>query len=224
VSAGSLPGVPAVTVGCVYQEFGYEDWVVAVFDPAADDPYVAPAQALSHLTRLFNDPVPVLEPFTDDEIGAGLWSVLDSGGSAEARSIGDVTLPIDDRIAGVESIRTLYRALFVPRCAGRLGHLSEQGGRLEMVCYMFWDIAAFAGVPGEREGNLLEDAVLDVLEDLLYIEHLAVQESALHGLGHRCGRQPERVARLIQRWRKRLPVSDERLRAYAAAAETGCVL
>lgn len=204
-------------------EVPFEDWVVGVFDPTVEDPWPPTAQELEYLNRLFSDPVGVLEGLSDEEIGVGLWSVLDSGGAGTALALNDATLPLDDRIACVHQIRNLYRELFVPRCAERLGHLSEQGGRLEMICYMFWDVAVFGGPPGEREGNLFEDAVLDVLEDTLYLEHAACQESAIHGLGHRVSRHPDRAPAILERWIRNGPLRDPRLRPYAEAARTGCI-
>ena len=201
----------------------FEDWVVGVFDPTVEDPWPPVEQELEYLTRLFSDPIGTVEGLTDEEIGVGLWSVLDSGGAGTALALNDATLPLDARIACVHQIRTLYRELFVPRCAERLGHVSEQGGRLEMICYMFWDVAVFGGPPGEREGNLFEDAVLDVLEDTLYLEHAACQESAIHGLGHRVSRHPERAPAILDRWLRTGPIRDARLRIYAEAARTGCI-
>lgn len=201
----------------------FEDWVVGVFDPTVEDPWPPVEQELEYLTRLFSDPIGTVEGLSDEEIGVGLWSVLDSGGAGTALALNDATLPLDARIACVHQIRTLYRELFVPRCAERLGHLSEQGGRLEMICYMFWDVAVFGGPPGQREGNLFEDAVLDVLEDTLHLEHAACQESAIHGLGHRVGRHPERAPAILDRWLRTGPIRDARLRAYAEAARTGCI-
>ena len=201
----------------------FDDWVVAVFDPEVEDPWPPPAQDLAHLTRLFADPVAALEGLTDDEVGIGLWSVLDSGGAGTALAVNDGALPLADRIGCIRLIPDLYRAVFEPRCSERLGHLGEQGNRLEMICYMFWDVAVIGGPPDDREGNLLEDAVLDVLHDLLHIPHAACQESAIHGLGHRVGRHPERAPLLLERWLQRGTVRDERLRTYAAAARTGCI-
>ena len=201
----------------------FEDWVVGVFDPTVEDPWPPVEQELEYLTRLFSDPIGTVEGLSDEEIGVGLWSVLDSGGAGTALALNDATLPLDARIACVHQIRTLYRELFVPRCAERLGHVSEQGGRLEMICYMFWDVAVFGGPPGEREGNLFEDAVLDVLEDTLYLEHAACQESAIHGLGHRVSRHPERAPAILDRWLRTGPIRDARLRIYAQAARTGCI-
>ena len=201
----------------------FEDWVVGVFDPTVEDPWPPVEQELEYLTRLFSDPIGTVEGLSDEEIGVGLWSVLDSGGAGTALALNDATLPLDARIACVHQIRTLYRELFVPRCAERLGHVSEQGGRLEMICYMFWDVAVFGGPPGEREGNLFEDAVLDVLEDTLYLEHAACQESAIHGLGHRIARHPDRALAILDRWLRTGPCRDPRLRRYAEAARTGCI-
>ena len=201
----------------------FDDWVVAVFDPAAEDPWPTPAEDLAFLTRLFSDAVPALEPFTDDEIGKGLWSIIDSGGAGTALAVNDASLPLDDRIAAVRTIPTLYRDVFVPRCTERLGHLSEETGHLGITCYMFWDVAVIGGPPDTREGNLLEDAVLDVLHDLLRLPHGACQESALHGLGHRIRRHPEQGPAMLDRWLRDGDVRDERLRAYAQAARTGCI-
>ena len=204
-------------------EVAFDDWIVGVFDPTVEDPWPPPAQELAYLTRLFSDPGGSLEGLSDEEIGVGLWSVLDSGGAGTALALNDATLPLDARITCVNQIPNLYRELFMPRCAERLGHLSEQGGRLEMICYMFWDVAVFGGPPGEREGNLFEDAVLDVLEDTLYLDHAACQESAIHGLGHRVRRHPERAPAVLDRWLRSGPMRDDRLRPYAEAARTGCI-
>jgi hypothetical protein len=201
----------------------FEDWVVAVFDPALEDPWPPPDQDLAHLTRLFADPAGALDGLYDEEIGIGLWSVLDSGGAGSALALNDGSLPLEDRIACVRLIPTLYRHLFVPRCAERLGHLSEQSGRLEMILYMFWDVACFGGPAGDREGNLFEDAVLDVLDDLLHLPHAGCQESAIHGLGHRVGRHPDRAPAILARWLADGRVRDPRLRPYAEAARTGCI-
>ena len=201
----------------------FEDWLVAVFDESVEDPFPPAAEALAHLTRLLADPVAALEGLTDEEIGIGLWSVLDSGGTGTVLALNEEALPLDERIACVRLMPGLYRELFVPRCEERLGHLSEQGGRLEMICYMFWDVASFGGPPGTREGNLLEDAVLDVLEAVARLPHAACQESAIHGLGHRVTRHPERTPQILDRWLRLDVARDPRLVDYARSASSGCI-
>lgn len=178
---------------------------------------------LAHLTRLLTKPADIFDRYDDEVVGRGIWSLFDSGGAASTLLLADPTLPLDDRLAATRAIGNLYPDLFAPRCQERLGHRGEQEGRLEMACYMLWDLAAFGGEAGTREGNLLEDAILDVLERVLRVEHLACQESALHGLGHRVARHPDRVPRIIGHWLRSAGARDERLRHYAEAARSGCV-
>lgn len=204
-------------------EVGFDDWVAATFDPTAEDLWPPAWQELAHLTRLFLDPVPALAAVDDDAVGAGLWSVLDSGGAGTALAIGDVSLPLEDRVACVRAIVPLHRLLLVPRCPEVLGHLSEDGGGLATTLYMFWDVACFGGPAGDRLGNLLEDAVLEVLEDVLRLPHAGAQESALHGLGHRVARHPERAPAIVRRWLRSGAARDPRLVPYAEAAATGCI-
>jgi len=192
-------------------------------DPAAEWPFPGGAIELAHLTRLLTDPATVLGPYDDDVVGRGIWSLFDSGGAASTLLLADPTLPLDDRLAATRAIGNLYADLFVPRCQERLGHRGEQEGWLEMACYMLWDLAAFAGEPGSREGNLLEDAILDVLERALRLPHVACQESALHGLGHRVARHPDRVPMIIDRWLRAGGARNDQLREYARAARSGCV-
>lgn len=201
----------------------FEDWVAAVFDDSVEDPFPPPAEDLAHLTRLFGDPGAALEGLTDEEIGIGLWSVLDSGGAGTALALGDGSLPLEERIACIRLIPGVYRDLFVPRCEERLGHVGEQVGRLEMICYMFWDVAVIGGAPGTREGNLIEDAALDVLERIARMPHAACQESAIHGLGHRVRRHPERGPQALERWLRLDVARDPRLLDYARYARSGCI-
>jgi hypothetical protein len=201
----------------------FDAWLAAVFDPTAPDPWPTPAEDLALLSRLLEDPARALAGRAPDAVAAGLWSVLDSGGAGTALALGDPDLPLDERIACVRLLPRLYESVFVPGCREVLGHLDPDGRPLETTCYMVWDIAAFGGPPGDRSGNLLEDAVLDVLADVLAIEHAACQESAIHGLGHRVARHPERAPDLLRRWLRSGPVRDPRLRAYAEAAVTGSI-
>jgi hypothetical protein len=202
----------------------FDDWILALFHPDAEDPMLPPDCALDYLDRLFGDPVEALDGFTDEEIGVGLWSLLDSGGAATAMVLGDERVPVSARASSVWRIHTVYEELFVARCGERLGHCSEQDGRLEMVCYMFWDIAAFGGRAGDHDGEILEDEILGVLTGVLQLEHAACQESAVHGLGHRLTRHPERVPAILEHWLATGSVRDERLGPYARAAVTGCIL
>jgi hypothetical protein len=185
---------------------------------------VPASDALAYLHCVFADPVAAFDGFADDEIGVGLWSMLDSGGAGTVLVLNDPSLPVADRVDCCASIITLYRELFAARCTERLGHLSEQDGRLDMACYMFWDVAAFGGRPGDPDGEPIEAAVLTVLRAALDLEHAACQESAIHGLGHRVDRHPGRVPALLDEWLRQGSTRDVRLRAYASSARDGCIL
>jgi hypothetical protein len=201
----------------------FDEWVRAIFDPDIEDPYPDAAVSVAHLTRFFDDPAAAVRGFTDDEIGAGLWSIADAGGAGSVLALNQPAVPLPERVACVRLFTNVYREIFAVRAAPRLGHLSEEAGRLELACYMWWDIAAFGGAAGTRDGNLLEDAVLDVLDDVLRIPHAACQESAIHGLGHRVARHPERAPDVLDRWLRRGPIADDRLVPYANAARAGCI-
>ena len=104
-----VPSTTCIGVGTVARvraEVPFDEWVVAVFDPGVEDPCPPPAQDLAHLTRLFADPVAALDGFTDEEVGIGLWSILDSGGAGTALALNDATLPLADRVACVGQIGT----------------------------------------------------------------------------------------------------------------------
>lgn len=204
-------------------EIAFDDWLLAAFVGDGDDtPSPSARQSLTHLTRLFADPVTSLADYGDDDIAAGLWRLL-AYGDITVGVVGDITLPLADRTACVAAISTVYRDLFLPRCSEGLGRLSEQQSELDGACYMFWDIADIGGAPGTRDGTLLEDAVLEVLEHALGLPHAACQESAVHGLGHRVDRHPRRAPEILDRWRRTGRARDPRLDAYAAAAGSGCI-
>jgi hypothetical protein len=202
----------------------FDEWVARTFDPDAEDIWgLTPAIEVEYLTRLLADVTGPLEAVTDDEIGIGLWSIADSGGAATMLALGDTSVPLEERLACLDLVRNLYDELFAPRCSATLGHLSEDGGRLNLTCYMLWDIAAYGGDLGTAEGERIEETAIGVMEHALSMPHPACQESGLHGLGHRVARLPERVEPVIDRWLRAEAAADERLVAYAHAARTGCI-
>src|SRR5215203_3519238 len=68
----------------------YEDWVYFIFDHPAEGPewYADPdapywngpaALTAEYVIRLFEDPCPALEGFTDAELNQGLWYLISPG-------------------------------------------------------------------------------------------------------------------------------------------------
>jgi hypothetical protein len=185
----------------------------------------SPAEAVSHVTRLFQDPGGVLEPFTDRQIAQGLTYLFSTSGSGDNGWFHSTALPVPDRVRLVASIGDLFEKLFRPRCAPLLGHLSEGDPRsLNGVCYMWWDEFPSVALPDDPARTEIHAAAFRSLERILRMDSIACQESALHGLGHWTRTDESEVARIIDRYLGRASELDPRLVAYARAARSGCVL
>ena len=88
---------------------------------------------------------------------------------------------------------------------------------------MFWDLCRFSNLENMLGGKETRDAVLNVLERTLTIEHIACREGALHGLGHIANSCPENVCEIIDRFLSKNKL-DDKLLAYALKAREGKVL
>ena len=223
------------------KDLSFEDWIEHVFSHPAPTFQAAwyhdfnaefwdgpPALTVAHVTRLFEDPDPPLTYFADSQIAQGLHYLIDCGASDSMLALTDPLAPLDDRVACVRSIGSLFAKLFAPRCTPHLSRLDEPGcGVLNGVCYMWWDIFAIAGQVGEttdQELQAINKAILAVMKDTLELESLACREGALHGLGHWYTAFPEDVTAIIDDFLRRTPDLRPELEAYARSARCGCVL
>lgn len=167
-----------------------------------------------------------LKPFSDAQIAHGLNFMTNNACGDVVMEVMRPTLTLARRRTLIASLKTLYTDCFARRCAPALSHLSDPTAAenpLNMVCYMFWDASPLLHWQG-ADAVQLNDAVIDVLEAALALDHPAVQESALHGLGHtrqfdRANPRPERI---VHAFLKTAPISPM-LKTYAEAAAAGCV-
>jgi hypothetical protein len=133
-------------------------------------------------------------------------------------------VPVDARVRCLRSFVTVFRDVLAPRCTPHLSHLDEPGAAaLNAACYMWWDILPFAARPDEASGHVLGAAALDAMAEMLALDAIACQESALHGLGHWRHRWPAEVTRIVDAFLRRNPTARPELVAYAKAARAGCV-
>jgi hypothetical protein len=218
-------------------DLSYHDWIDYVFDhavpfyeqawywePDADWWSPQPSQAIEYLTRLFENPAPLADQFADGQIGQGLYYLIDNGAGAHCRFLIDGSVPIEDRVACIEAMQTLYARLFQPRCAPILSHLDEPGGdKLNQVCYMWWDIIPLAAFSKPRQPDPIHEATLGVLRETLRLPNPACQESAIHGLGHWARAYPEFTAATIDGYLAANPKLRPELVRYAQAARSGCI-
>jgi hypothetical protein len=140
-------------------------------------------------------------------------------GSEQQRSVcfGDNTIEWALRQRVISSFENLFREFFAVRCKPVLGHLSEEGSPLNMACYMCWEFDCWHSTPSP--------ALLPVMRSTLAIDHVARQESALHGLGHWYHRgQAAAVQSIIGEFLGREPHLRAELREYARSARIGYVL
>lgn len=218
-------------------DLSYEDWIEYVFgravpfyeqawhiDPDADWWNPEPAQAIAYLTRLFETPEPLAEQFTDSQIGQGLYYLVDNGAGAYCRSLTEATVPIEARLACIESISTLFARLFQPRCEPVLSHLDEpDANALNRICYMWWDIMPIGASAAPPRADPIHDACLAEMRETLRLPNPACQESALHGLGHWARAYPAFTEAAIDAYLAANPKLRPELARYALSARAGCV-
>jgi hypothetical protein len=211
----------------------FETWVSLWFDhPESERDFwledppeeIEDSLALELATLLFTRAGEVLAPYSSTQIGNSLWGLINEIG-CPLYCLQNELLPATRRIVCIDSIFYLFRDVVAQRGAERLGNLSEPGGSLEMVCYMWWDI--FPAYPGcflGPERQAIEDAVLHVQEKVLMLPHSGCQESALHGLGHWSRGNERKVEAIIDRFLASHQVLRPELVSYAQLAREGLVL
>ncbi|MCH8274152.1 MAG: hypothetical protein IH851_05120 [Armatimonadetes bacterium] len=226
----------------------YDEWITYVFDH--DDPEWhweddAPfwneethwELTVDHLTKLFEDPTPLLDSFTPAQIGAGIHFLVEPACSSHAYAFRANSVPLDRRIRGLRAISNLYAQCFARICRWVLGTTQRElggGGPEDCICYMFWDVFPFYGkmsespAPTGKDAELwpppedavqLEDACLWAMEKTAELANPCCVVGGLHGLGHWALAYPERTSKAIAGvLRRDLPpeVLD-----YARRARTG---
>ena len=210
----------------------YQEWLKHIFDHEVgghllpqwywdDDAPVfeAPDEEIIELIKqTFQNAGKDLAKYTDAQVDQGIWYFISMGVGDFLGSLNSPKAPLEKRLEAIQNIFHLYSDCFAKRCAETLGHLSEEGSPLNSSCYMFWDIAPLT----VSEAQEIQDAVLDVLEKILTIEHRACRESALHGLSEMFYSRREAAQEIIDRFLSKTKL-DEQLLAYAQNAREGNV-
>lgn len=161
----------------------------------------------------WEDPVALLVgKYPLNQIGAAMWH--------EPMVCDDGRLPQELRDRAWVAIHNLFRGLFGKYCSPVLSHLDEsnpQSDELDGACYMWWHLKS---TPYD------DPRFFYLLEDCLESGHPALQESALHGLGHAeydLSARPH-VRRIIDRFLQSNWAARPELVPYAKCARRGQVL
>ena len=112
---------------------------------------------IDYLTKLFRHSNEYLHPYSDAQLAEGLWFLVYNACSNHFMAFLDGDVPLEQRIQGIQSIVDLFRDLFATRCTNHLSHLDEKGLNLDevgarplnLVCYMWWELAPFYGAEGK---------------------------------------------------------------------------
>lgn len=179
------------------------------------------AATLVRLTEVFESPAVLLAPYADGSVDRAFWDLL---GSDVVVAVQNDSIEWGIRLRFIRSFEILFRELFAARCQPVLGHLSEEGSPLNSSCYMWWDFDCWIASPAQLARSLLDSAFLASMRSILAIEHVACQESALHGLGHWHRRHADEVRVIVDEFIQREPYLRKELREYADRARSGHVL
>jgi hypothetical protein len=209
-----------------------EAWASFLFDHPDEEgplciedfPSCREAEVIEYSTLIFNDALRYLSEYSENQVARGLWWLLDAS-QGYAGFVYSDSMSIDRRIAFIESMHSLIDTYLLPRCKMELAADKNSGSsKLNLFTYMWWDISVEPkGGPGPGQDALIDEAIFRVIEHGLDSKHLALCESALHGLGHWRHMKPK-VEALVDAFLKREggPTSPE-LDAYARRARVGAV-
>jgi hypothetical protein len=211
----------------------FEDVVRHLFDHPYTDPAwhrdvdadywpATPAREAEVLTRLFRDAGTLLTPYTDDQVGQGLWYIASPSCSSHAFCAVDASVPLPARLELVASIGDLFRQVYARRLPAVLGHLGE-GGPLATSCYMWWDEFPWYLEPEDTTRRELDARMLATLGEVLALDSAPCQEAALHGINHCAVHPPPEVQAIVDRYLASGRVARPELVRYAKLARTGHV-
>lgn len=195
------------------------------FDLESESFEATNAEHLGFYQRLFTHCATDLARFSPAQIEGGLHCLFDCGCGDTVFIFQDTSLPIAERLAAFNSIRTLYRDCFEPLCTPAHADFDGTHNPLSTFCYMLWDITPLLCWQGSPEKEIWHTALLDLLADVLESTNPNCIDSALHGLGHfhRHENCNARIETIIARFLRQHPELPPQQRAYAESAAQGRV-
>lgn len=197
-------------------------WVADVFGRRPGDWYpkdadfgawsdLAPHEILAFLTRALSNPNESFGRFDDDSIAQGLLFIVHHSYTNWAAVLLDEDLPLPDRERGIDGIVTFFRRFVAER--------STPSKNLAGIIYMWWDLFPSWG----SDDAATDRALLRAMAQILEVESLRCQDSALHGLNHWQTNYPIEVSAIIDAYLARNPSLDSELVGLAHAAKAGTI-
>jgi hypothetical protein len=213
----------------------YQEWLGHVYDHKVEDTRwyfgddvpefkASDDETVELISQTFLNAGKDLIKYTDEQVDQGIWYFISSSSPANfIFALQSPEVAAAKRVKTIENIFYLYSDCYAKRCTEVLGHLSEQGSPLNSSCYMFWDISPITFLKDAPDRKEMQDAVLNVLEKTLTIEHRACREGAFHGLSEMFYSRRQDTQAIIDRFLSKTKL-DDKLLAYARNAREGNVL
>jgi hypothetical protein len=188
------------------------------------EPQLSEVERLKLVLRVFRDSGRLRGRFGDERMAIGLQNLVSSNSSEELTLLQDAAVDERLRLEVIAAMKTVFKECFLPRCTPHLLHLDEKGyNPLNTTCYMWWEHVPLFGEPGVPERRRVDDAAIEVMKETLELPSAAVQEAALHGLGHWAPEYRAEVERIIDGYLLRGDIPRPELIAYAKKARTGMI-
>ena len=210
----------------------YEVWLTQLFghdeskgdwrwDDEVDDFTWNEEQIVNLVTKTLKNYREDVAHYSDWQIAMGVDFIFNSG-QEYAYALRDGSVPIENRIEAIRSIKYIYKYCFDRRCDQVLGHLSEPENPLNDICYMLWDVTPLIYCEDNPRKQALYEAVADVMEYSLSCRNVACIESGLHGPEYLTPYFPT-AKDIIQSFIESGIKLDPRLLKYAEAAKSDCI-
>jgi hypothetical protein len=197
-----------------------EEWFWNIGEPFFEP---TPLEWTRIQTVLFAHAGADLAAYNDEQIGMGLYYVMSNCVSDVPFAAIDASVPLDEAMRMMQAMPALWRDCIGLRLASVRVPIGACKGQLAHVCYMWFDVwPTFWSV---RHEPRWQDAVWQVLNEMLDVPCREVQVAALHGIGH-CGRDLERqdiIDRRVEIFIRSIDNNDHELKDYADAARRGYV-
>lgn len=167
----------------------FERWLDAYFSESIPLSTYEPAEIslpreelLLHFRTLLSAPGKHLLGYTSDHLRHGLDALFNGSYlfHDEFHVLLDPALSHTIQLEALSGIFRLFSEVFAPLCEP--GDSRYAHGKLDPICYMFWDIFPTWG--GESSHVAHNREILGVMEQCLRLESAACIESAIHGLNH----------------------------------------
>lgn len=178
-----------------HHHLNFDEWVRYVFDHdtdrseghwswQVDDDFVwwdelkNPSITIGYLTRLFENAVTLLAPYSDEQIKQGLWFIGMPAHSDHLFAYAKVTK--DEQLKFLEAMYQLYAKFFTARCS-KDTFLSDKKNNhpINGICYIWWDLIPILPRGHDAEADR---AFMDMMERILYIDNELIQYATAHYL------------------------------------------